>query len=167
MSIVLFVLLAIAQAEVNLTQWAQGEFVCEETVEEINQRRGRALEKTLAASNFLIRTVIDGKMEGKPDVCRRYQIQSNEDIMTVTCDDKPTVDIRLDGNPTIYPKPDNGTFGVVADVRGTIITQDFQGENGSIRVIYEFSAGRLLVTKIISSEYFGAPLRVDVAYHQK
>jgi hypothetical protein len=120
-----------------------------------------ALKEKLIASNIFVRTVIVGEVGEKPDVCRRYQIQTSEQIMTVTCDDKRTVDIGLDGNPTIYPKRDKECFEVITEVSGTKIIQDFQG------AVYESSEGQMFVTKIISCEYFGTSFKVEVSYRKE
>ena len=160
-------LFSVAEASSDLVRFAQGEFVCAESDEKLKERKDQALRKTLDASNFLVRTIAESKLEGKPDVCDGYQISTTADTMTVTCDSKPTIDIKLDGTATVYPTKDSNTIEVIADVEGTIITQDFQGETGRMRVIYKFSEGQLWVTKIISSEYLGVPLRIDIPYRQR
>jgi hypothetical protein len=162
-----FILSILIAHATELEQWAQGNFYCQSTVKEVENERQKAMEETLKASNIIIRTLAEPKLQGLPHICKGYQIKTVENIMHITCDDLPTIAIMLDGTPTQYPNDDGSGFNVIADVQNTKIVQDFQGENGGIVVTYQFSEGKLFVTKTINSGYLGKALTVSFGYEKR
>ena len=163
----LFILSIFIANAAELEQWAQGNFYCQSTVEEVEKERQKAMEETLQASNIVIRTLAEPKLQGQPHICKGYQIKTVENIMHITCDDLPTIAIKLDGTPTQYPNDDGSGFNIIADVQNTKIVQDFQGANGGIVVTYQFSEGKLFVTKKINSAYLGKALTVSIGYEKR
>jgi hypothetical protein len=161
--LLLFVSIALANSE--LQNWAQGKFSCT-SVEEVSRQRDVALQEALDATNIVVRTVVESKLTGSPHICANYLFATSTDTMTVTCDDRPVIDIKLDGTATIYPKGDGSTFQSVALVKGNQIIQTLQGENGQLQVVYVFSEGGVVVTKKISSPYLGKSIEVVIPYDQ-
>jgi hypothetical protein len=157
----LLMLLSTSFAE---NQWGQGVFYCEKSEKDIDTQRQVAIHKTLMSSNIIVRNLAGPRLEGKPHICRVYDVQSTEKTLTVTCDARPTIEIQLDGTPTKYPTKDGGTVEVIAQVTGNTIVQNFEGDSGSLQVRYDFQREKLLVTKTISSGYFGTPLVMQVVY---
>jgi hypothetical protein len=167
---VLFVSLLIpltAAAESPLVSWAQGTFTCDNSESEIKKKQAAAAKKTLDASSFLVRQFGASKLQDFPHVCRGYQISTTATTMTVTCDDKPTLDIMLDGTPTKYPTENGKTFENVATVNGSKIVQDLRSEKGAITVTYVFSEDKLHVHKQVESDYLGVPHQHTFEYTRK
>ncbi len=156
-----------AFAESPLVSFAQGKFTCDENETQIKKKQAAASKKSLDASSFLVRQFAGSRLENFPHVCRGYEISTTAKAMTITCDDKPTLKIMLDGTPTKYPAKDGKTFENVAKVNGSKIVQDFRGEKGAITVTYVFSDGKLNVHKKVESGYLGAPLEHQFTYSQK
>ena len=147
---ILFWIGLVAQATPQLQQMAQGTFTLSVPMEEMERERDRALRETLDASNIVVRTIAESKLENNPHICRSYVIETASNAMSVTCDEKPTINIKLDGTPTQYPIEDGTFLEVIANVESDRVVQKFQGENGGLEVLYQFTAGELLVTKTIS-----------------
>ena len=159
----LFMSIALANSE--LENWAQGNFSCA-SFEDATRQRDLSVEQALAASNIVVRNIAASRLKDSPHICHNYSISTNNDTMTVVCDDKPVIDIKIDGSATTYPKNDGTTFQSVALVEGNRVTQNLQGENGQYLVIYVFSEKGLEVTKKISSPYLGKSIEVVIPYHK-
>lgn len=162
----LFFSIISAHASPELQLWAQGSFQTTESMEILEKEREKALQETLEASNIIIQTLAASKLEGRPHICTKYDFSTAGNTMTVTCDDRPTIDIKLDGTPTKYPHKDSPDLEIIADVKGTMVIQKFQGSNGGMEVIYQFSEKELVVTKKIDSSYLGKPLSLTMRYQQ-
>ncbi|MBM76210.1 MAG: hypothetical protein CMK59_12475 [Proteobacteria bacterium] len=147
--------------------WANGSFIPKESMHVIHQRREQAKAETLDASNFLVRNLATSKLDEKPYICAQYDFEAKGTVLKVTCDDRGSISINLNGEPTEYKKPDGTTLNVVAKVDGSQVTQTFVGESGGLKVVYLFSQEGVLVTKSISSSYLGKALTVDVFYRLK
>ena len=158
--------LSIAAAETNFEILAQGQFLRVPSEQEIVARRQRALQDTLSASNLVVRTVASSVLEDKPYICATYEFRTVKETMTVICDSRPVINVKLDGTPTIYPTKNGTTHQSVAKINGNEITQTLTGENGRLDVIYVFSPNEVLVTKRISTSHLGKPLEMIVAYRQ-
>ena len=70
----------------------------------------------------------------------------------------------LDGSPTIYPKKDGDNVSVIAEVNGTIITQNFTGTNGDLVVTWKFGENSMAVTKQITIGFLDKKMEMTVAY---
>ena len=80
-----------------------GVYTCVQSVETVQKRKDAALEETLSKTNFLIRSAAKERLKGKPEMCRTYAVENHEKGFRITCDKKPTIDLRTDGTPTEYP----------------------------------------------------------------
>ena len=158
--------LSIATAETNLETLAQGLFLRVPSEQEVIALREKALQETLSSSNVVVRTVASAVLEDKPYICLTYDFRTVKETMTVTCDSRPIIDVKLDGTPTVYPTKDGTTHQSVAKINGNEITQTLTGDNGQLDVIYVFSPHEVSVTKRISTPHLGTPLEVTVAYRQ-
>ena len=157
----------VAFADDSLVRWAQGRFESVDSPEAIENRLEMARKKSLDASSFMVRKVAGTRLKGKPHMCRGYQIETNEQRLRITCDDKPTIDIMLDGSMTVYPNPKGKDLEIRAQVDGTTITQVFEGNMVGMTVVYTFSYGNMRVRKEIVSDYLGKPLIIEADYAQK
>ena len=157
-------LISSAWAQSPLVAWGQGRFEAAETPEEINVRLEKAKKESIAASNFMVRKAVGKRLDGKPNMCRGYQIDTTESRMRITCDDKPTIDIMLDGSKTIYPNPRGKDLEILAEVNDATISQTFESKIAGLKVIYTFSRGKLRVRKEIFSDYLGKPLVIEADY---
>ena len=88
-----------------IVEFAQGDFSCSESTEEIAKKRAQSLKKTTSASPILIRPLVSSSLKDKPHMCRTYQISTTEKEMNIQCDAKPIIALQLDGSPTQYPTP--------------------------------------------------------------
>ena len=105
----MLLLMSVAMANSDLNEWAQGNFTCV-SFEDASRQRDLSVEQALAASNIVVRNIAASKLQGTPHICNHYSITTNNDTMTVVCDDKPVIDIKIDGSATTYPKNDGSTF---------------------------------------------------------
>lgn len=140
-----------------------GAYTCVQTQVQMEQRKKEALQKTLDATNFMIRGMAESRLEGKPYMCRRYLLESLSGALRVTCDKRPVIDIKLDGTPTFYPTQ-NGGFTSVADIEPQKIVQKFDAGNGGFSVVYQKTDIGFDVIKTIYSSYLGVPLKVHASY---
>ena len=159
--------LSFAHATSSWQAWANGYFVPREQMESIYQRREHSKVKTLEASHFLVRSLAGPQLDQKPYICKEYHFEMDGPILNVTCDDRGSIGINLNGQPTQYTRPDGTVMKVVAQVEGAMITQAFAGEDGGLKVTYLFSEEGVIVTKSISSTYLGLPLSVEVFYQKQ
>ena len=162
----LFFTLLSAQATSNFELWAQGHFRATETMVTLEKEREQALQETLSASNILIQALAASKLEGKPHICATYDFITVGNTMKVTCDARPTIDVKLDGTPTKYPTKDGTGLEIIATITDSTVIQKFQGSNGGMEVRYQFAEGTLIVTKKIDSSYLGKPLTMVMHYQQ-
>lgn len=163
----LFFSIVLAQASPDLQLWAQGNFQAVDALDVVEKRREKAVQETLDASNIFIQALAASKLEGRPHICSKYDFSTAGNTMTVTCDDRPTIEVKLDGTATKYPKKDGSDLEIIADVKGTTVVQNFQSSNGGMEVIYQFSEGSLVVTKKIDSDYLGKPIVLVMKYQKK
>ena len=163
----LFIFIQSAVATSGWESWANGIYEPRESTEVIYQRREVSKQATLQASHFIVRTIAAPKLDKKPYICQEYEFETVHPVMNVRCDDRGTISINLDGQPTEYKRPDGTVMKVVAQVEGAKVTQAFSGEDGGLEVVYLFSEEGLVVTKSISSTYLGQPLTVEVFYKKK
>ena len=143
-----------------------GVFVCVQSEDTVEKRKNVALEKTASESNFLIRSKVRDYLKGKPDMCRTYSVENHSKGFRITCDDKPTIDLRTDGTPTEYPSP-KGKFSRTAKVTSGQVVQNFDFAKAGFRVTYIQTEKGFDVIKSISSSYLGAPLKVRASYIKK
>jgi hypothetical protein len=141
----------------------EGSYVSVQSTAEMNKRKKNALKKTLASSNFFIRSMVESRLDGKPYMCSGYRFEHLPSVLRVTCDDRPVIDIHLEGKPTHYPTP-NGGFSSIAEVKEKKIIQRFDADNGGFSVVYIRTEKGLDVVKSIYSSYLGAPLEVRASY---
>ena len=92
----------------------------------MEKRKEKALKTTLDSTNFMIRGMAESRLKGAPYMCRAYNFESLPNVLRVTCDDRPIIDIRLDGKPTHYPTKKDGGFSSVAKVTPKRIVQSFE-----------------------------------------
>ena len=160
---------------INLLIWSvgalaftieDGEYSCVQSVDTVQKRQDAALEKTLAKTNFIIRSAARERLKGQPDMCRTYAIENHAKGFKITCDQKPTIDLRTDGTPTEYPTP-KGSFSRTAKVSSDRVVQTFDFGKASFEVTYIVTETGFDVVKSIESSYLGAPLRVRVSYIKK
>ena len=156
-----------AGAETALIQHAQGAYVAIPTPEEMVTTRGAKVDESVSDVNLLLRPIVSSRLLEFPHLCLGYSIQTTKETLSIKCDDKPRIDVRLDNTATQYPKPDGSTFDVIAKVDENTIVQEFPGKNGNLVVTYEFSDGYLLVTKSIDSSYITKPMDLVVRYRQQ
>ena len=156
-----------AKASLSWEDWAKGSFSPKESLDSIYQRREASKQATLESSNFIVRNLAAPKLEEKPYICKEYRFEMEYPVLTVTCDDRGSISINLNGQPTEYKRPDGTSMKVVAQVEGSQITQAFAGEEGGLKVVYLFSEEGVVVTKSISSTYLGLPLSVEVFYQKQ
>ena len=164
---ILFFTLNYLIAENPIRAYAQGQFTAIPTMEEMESIRDAKVAESVSDVNLVIRHIVSSRLKEFPHVCTNYSISTNEETLSIQCDDKPRIDVHLNGNPTQYPKPDGTTFDVIALVEGNTIVQEFPGKNGHLVVTYEFSDGYLLVTKSVNSSYLTKPMDLVVRYRQQ
>ena len=143
-----------------------GVYTCVQSVETVQKRKDAALEKTLSQTNFIIRSAAKDRLKGKPDMCRSYTVNNHAKGFLITCDQKPTIDLRTDGTPTEYPSP-KGTFSQIAKISGAQVVQTFDFGKATFEVTYIQTETGFDVVKSIESSYLGAPLRVRLSYTKK
>ena len=141
-----------------------GVFVPTTSYEQIMIERNASVERSMEASNFIVRTVAASSLAKQPTMCSRYQFQHTETILYVQCDDHPNIPVYLDGRPTQYPKKDGTYIDVVAKVQGNTITQVFPFPNGTLTVVYKYEQGQFWVQKSIESPYLGLPVVGEGTY---
>ena len=141
-----------------------GAYVCVQTQKQMEKRKEEALKITLDSTNFMIRGMAESRLKGSPYMCRDYNFESFPNVLRVTCDDRPIIDIRLDGKPTHYPTKKDGGFSSVAKVTPKRIVQSFDGSRGGFSVEYIQTQSGFDVVKTIHSPYLGEPLRVRASY---
>ena len=146
-----------------LVQYAQGDFSCRDSEDEIKNKEERALKKTLASYPSLIRPIIASSLRGKFHMCQKYKLSTDQDEMMLKCDERPTVAVQLNGTPTQYIT-EKGTMSVVAEVQNNTITQDFQAKSGGLLIQYAFYDKRLEVTKTLYSPYLRESLTLQTDY---
>jgi hypothetical protein len=156
-----------SNAETELTQNAQGTYVAVPTPEEMVTTRKAKVDSSVSDVNILLRPIVSSRLLEFPHQCLGYSIQTTEETLSIQCDDKPRIGVRLDGAATQYPKPDGTTFDVIASVDGNTIVQEFPGKNGNLVVTYDFSDGFLLVTKSVDSSYLTKPMDLVIRYKQQ
>ena len=142
----------------------EGSYVCAQSEQQIEKRKKEALKVTLDATNFIIRGMAESRLKGTPHMCRTYNIVSLPNVLRVTCDALPVIDIRLDGKPTHYPTKKDGGFSSVAKVESTRLIQQFDASRGGFSVEYIQTQSGFDVVKSIYSPYLGEPLRVRASY---
>ena len=141
-----------------------GAYVCVQTEQQLEKRKEDALKVTLEATNFMIRGMAESRLKGTPYMCRAYNFESLPNILRVTCDDRPVIDIRLDGKPTHYPTKKDGGFSSVAKIEPQKIIQSFDASRGGFSVEYIQTLSGFDVVKTIHSPYLGEALRVRASY---
>jgi hypothetical protein len=141
----------------------EGSYVCVQSATEMKNRKKSALQKTLKSTNFLIRGMAESRLKDKPYMCTAYRFEHLPSVLRVTCDDRPVIDIHLEGKPTHYPTPKGG-FSSVAQVDKYNIIQRFDAENGGFSVTYVRTEQGFDVVKSIYSSYLGVPLEVRASY---
>ena len=141
-----------------------GIFVPTTSYEQIMTARNASVERSLEASNFIVRTVAASSLSKQPTMCSRYQFQHTDTILYVQCDDHPNIPVYLDGRPTQYPKKDGTSVDVVANVQDNTITQVFPFPNGTLTVVYKYEQGQFWVQKSIESPYLGLPVVAEGTY---
>ena len=141
----------------------EGSYICVQSMVQMEQRKRQALKKTLDATNFMIRGMAESRLDGKPYMCQSYHLESLPNILRVTCDKRPVIDIRLDGAPTYYPT-NSGGFTSVAKITPQKIIQSFEAGKGGFSVVYELTDSGFDVIKTIQSSYLGLPLIVRASY---
>ena len=144
----------------------KGEYICVQSTEEVESRKERALEKTLDAMNFLTRSMAESRLRGKPYMCRRYIMEPADNILKVTCDDKPVIEIHLDGTSTEYPTKE-GSYSSIAKVDEQQIFQTFDAGKGGFSVTYIRTEKGFDVVKSIFSPYLSVALTVRASYIPK
>ncbi|MAA79188.1 MAG: hypothetical protein CL916_07995 [Deltaproteobacteria bacterium] len=142
----------------------EGSYVCVQSQQQMEKRKKEALKVTLDSTNFMIRGMAESRLEGAPYMCRTYIIESLPNVMRVTCDAYPVIDIRLDGKPTYYPTRKDGGFSSVAKVKPKRLIQQFDASSGGFSVEYIQTQTGFDVVKSIYSPYLGEPLRVRASY---
>ena len=93
-----------------------GVFVPTTSYEQIMTDRNASVERSLQASNFIVRTVASASLAKQPTMCAKYSFSNTEDTLFVQCDDHPNIPVYLDGRPTQYPKKDGTYIDVVLNV---------------------------------------------------
>lgn len=141
-----------------------GSYVCVQSEQQMEKRKEEALKVTLDATNFMIRGMAESRLKGTPYMCRTYNFESLPNVLRVTCDDRPIIDIRLDGKPTHYPTKNDGGFSSVAKITPKKIIQSFDGGRGGFSVEYIQTQTGFDVLKTIRSPYLGKPLKVRASY---
>ena len=141
-----------------------GPYVCVQSEQQMEKRKQDALKVTLDATNFMIRGMAESRLKGTPYMCRFYNFESLPNVLRVTCDDRPVIDIRLDGKPTHYPTKKDGGFSSVAKVEPKKIIQSFDAGRGGFSVEYIQTQSGFDVVKTIYSPYLGEALRVRASY---
>ena len=141
-----------------------GTFVPTTSYARIMTERDAAVERSLEASNFIVRTIAASTLSTQPKMCAQYQFEFKEDILFVQCDDHPNIPVYLDGRPTQYPKKDGTYIDVVAKVNTNSITQVFPFPNGTLTVIYKYEQEQFWVQKSIESPYLGLPVVAEATY---
>ena len=141
-----------------------GIFVPTTSYEQIMTERNASVERSLEASNFIVRTVAASSLAKQPTMCSRYLFSYTETILYVQCDDHPNIPVYLDGSPTQYPKKDGTSMEVIATVKGNTITQVFPFPNGTLTVIYKYEQEHFWVQKSIESPYLGLPVVAEGTY---
>ena len=157
-------LLSMGIAHADTFAGLSGIFVPTTSYEQIMAERNASVERSLEASNFIVRTVAASSLSKQPTMCSRYQFQYTKPILYVQCDDHPNIPVYLDGRPTQYPKKDGTYIDVVATVQGNAITQVFPFPNGTLTVVYKYEQGRFWVQKSIESPYLGLPVVAEGTY---
>lgn len=142
----------------------EGSYVCVQSQQQVEKRKQDALDVTLRSTNFMIRGMAESRLKGAPYMCRTYNIVSLPNVLRVTCDERPVIDIRLDGKPTHYPTKKDGGFSSVAKVEPQKLIQQFDGSRGGFSVVYIQTESGFDVVKSIYSPYLGEPLRVRASY---
>ena len=141
-----------------------GTFVPATSYARIMTERDAAVDRSLEASNFIVRTVAASTLSTQPRMCAQYQFEYKEDVLFVQCDDHPNIPVYLNGSPTQYPKKDGTFIDVVALVEGNTITQVFPFPNGTLTVVYKYESDLFWVQKSIESEYLGLPVVAEGTY---
>lgn len=144
----------------------KGEYICVQSTEDLERRKQQALEKTLQSMNFLMRSMAESRLTGKPYMCRTYIIEPTENILRVTCDDKPVIEIRLDGTKTEYSTKE-GSYASIAKVDERQIFQTFDAGKGGFSVTYIRTEKGFDVVKSIFSSYLKESLTVRASYIRK
>ena len=142
----------------------EGSYVCVQSQQQVEKRKQEALDVTLRSTNFMIRGMAESRLKGTPYMCRTYNIVSLPNVLRVTCDERPVIDIRLDGTPTHYPTKKDGGFSSVAKIESKKLIQKFDGSRGGFSVVYIQTESGFDVVKSIYSPYLGEPLRVRASY---
>jgi hypothetical protein len=142
-----------------------GVFVPTTSYEQIMTERNASVERSLEASNFIVRTVAASSLETQPTMCSKYKFAYDKSTLFVQCDDHPNIPVYLDGRPTQYPKKDGTYIDVIAKVKNNTITQVFPFTNGTLTVIYKYDQGQFWVQKSIESPYLGLPVVAEGTYN--
>ena len=141
-----------------------GTFTPTTSYETIMSERDAAVDRSLEASNFIVRTLAASTLSTQPRMCAQYQFEHKGDILFVQCDDHPNIPVYLNGQPTQYPKKDGTFIEVVAQVNGNTITQVFPFPNGTLTVVYKYEERLFWVQKSIESPYLGLPVIAEGTY---
>jgi hypothetical protein len=159
-----FFLTSMAGATPELQALASGEYVLQDSIEDLENRKRKAMEESMAAMNFIVRHLAPERLENRPPLCRTYRFQSTEGQIELACDGKPPVPLALDGSPSIYQASGGSEVTVTAQARGAELTYWLKGGEGGLEIQMRFSEGRLLVVKEVQSPYLPVPLRMEYSY---
>lgn len=144
-----------------------GNFIPTTSYEHIMAERNASVNRSLEASNFIVRTIAASSLETQPTMCAQYLFEYTGPTLYVQCDDHPNIAVHLDGRPTQYPKKDGTFMEVVASVQQNTITQVFPFTNGTLTVIYKYDNGHFWVQKSIESPYLGLPVVAEGTYRPR
>ena len=119
-----------------------GVFVPTTSYEQIMAERNASVERSLEASNFIVRTVAaSASLETQPTMCSKYKFAYDNSTLFVQCDDHPNIPVYLDGRPTQYPKKDGTYIDVIAKVRTTPSHRCFRSQMVHSRSSINMSRG--------------------------
>lgn len=163
---VLFLSVAGAADISDAIRSASGTWQLADAPSQVAEIKESAIDKTLQSMNFAIRGMARDRVSSAVTACGRYAISVSGAVMTVTCDAKPALTLNLDGSRSTYTSDAGKSYTVNTSVSGDQVTARFTGGEATMQTTYRFTGGQLMVTKIITSEHFGEPLKWTNGYQK-
>lgn len=160
----LLLLLTAAHAG-SLEELASGTFTLADSAAEVTARREAAIEATLEPMNFALAMIARGKLEDTMAVCRTYEIRLDGQELYFRCDALNPVTATIGGGATPHTT-DSGNVVQATATRPAdeVIEISFAGESGGQTTRFDFSSGRLVVTKTVTSDMLEVPLTATFNY---
>lgn len=134
------------------------------SVAEPDEARGeidKAIDRVVRRMGFFVRGFARSKLRDSTEPCRRMTFDFRGETVAIQCDGKKPAVAPADGTPVRWTSDSGKKLVLVHKVDGRSILQEFRGEKGRRRNLFEIDeAGKVLEVHVaIISDRLPGPIR--------